>query len=399
MREQSLLAFVLIAAVACAAPAPAANAPSLPVTAILGGAADPGFARADATRTFAFPADHGSHPQYRNEWWYLTGNLATGTGRRFGYQFTVFRTALQPDAPARESHWATTQVFMGHLALGDFTAGNFHAFDRFARGALGLAGAQVSPLRVWVEDWDLRAEAGGPAAEASLPSTEATPAAGLSPLRLVAGEGDVAIDLQLIAARPIVLHGDAGLSRKGSALGNASYYYSVTRLITSGTVRAGGETFVVTGRSWLDREWGTSALEPGQVGWDWLSLQLSDGRDLMIYVMRRDDGSADAASAGTLVAADGTARHLARADIELQTLATWRSDDGIQYPAAWRLRVASAGIDLRIEPLLPDQELRLTFRYWEGAVRATGRSGGAEVEGEGFVELTGYTALDGSAGR
>lgn len=292
MRERACVLLAFGMAAACAAPPPSLEAPSVPITDVLGGAADPLFTRADAPREFAFPDDHGPHPGYRNEWWYLTGNLTAADGRRFGYQFTVFRTTLQPGAPVRSSRWATSQAFMGHLALGDFAAASFRAYDRFARGALGLAGAQASPLRVWVEDWDLRADDRVPAS--------ASVAEGLPPLRLVAGADDMALDLQLIAERPIVLNGDAGFSRKGSADGSASYYYSVTRLRTAGTIRSGGEPVAVTGRSWLDREWSTSALEPEQVGWDWLALQLSDGRDVMIYRMRRRDGGLDAASSGTL---------------------------------------------------------------------------------------------------
>lgn len=346
----------------------------LSVTEALGGGDTPGFAQALGPRAFSFPADHGPHPDYRIEWWYFTGNLETQEGRRFGYELTFFRTALAPEAAGRESRWGTRQVYSAHFALSDIAGGRFHAFQRFSREAVGLAGAQAQPFRVWLEDWSARSE-----------GQEALP------IRLRASEGDIAMELVLDSSKPPVLHGEGGLSRKGGAPGNASYYYSLTRMPTSGTVRVAGQTFAVGGLSWMDREWSTSTLEEGQVGWDWFSLQLEDGREVMFYRLRRQDGTADPHSSGTLVMADGRTRHLALADVRLDVLGYWQSPlDGTRYPSRWRLSIPGEGLELEIVPYMPNQELDLAVRYWEGAVQASGTADGLPITGQGYVELTGY---------
>jgi predicted secreted hydrolase len=350
-----------------------------------------GFARGLAPRPLVFPEDHGPHPDFRTEWWYYTGNLTTTSGRHVGFQLTFFRVALSPpaagsvradmsssgsaapasprssvapDAPG--SAWATRQLYVAHFAVTDTAGSRFHAVSRASRAALGLAGAQASPFHVWVERWS--AQADGPAT------------------RLRAQEGDVAVDLTVTPGKPVVLQGDRGLSRKGPEPGNASLYYSFTRMPARGTVRLGGETLEVSGEAWMDREWSTSALGAGVEGWDWFALQLDDGRDLMVYRLRRRDGTADPFSAGTLVAPDGSARVLAADDVRVETLARWTSPhSAARYPARWRLGVPSADLRLEIEPRLADQELRVGTRYWEGAVRVTGSAGG-----HGYVELVGY---------
>jgi predicted secreted hydrolase len=356
------------------APRPAPSSPPASVTALLGGEDPGGFARATAPREFRFPADHGPHPEFRHEWWYFTGNLRAPGGRRFGYQLTFFRFALSPRPSDRRSRWATTQAYMAHFAVTDVQANRFHHFERTGRGALGLAGATARPFRVWLDDWS---------AEGSEPST--------LPVRLRASEGGASVDLVLDTARAIVPQGERGLSRKGAAPGNASHYYSVTRLFTRGTVRVDGVSFPVEGNSWLDREWGTSSLEKGQVGWDWFALQLSDGRDLMFYRLRREDGGTDPFSAGTLVLPDGAVRPLSGDDVRIETLGYWKSpESGSQYPSHWRMALPSEGLELEVVPRLADQELRTAVRYWEGAVGVRGTSRGEPVEGDGYVELTGY---------
>jgi predicted secreted hydrolase len=209
------------------------------------------------------------------------------------------------------------------------------------------------------------------------------------PLRLRAQGADVGIDLTVRPEKPMVLQGNQGLSQKGPGVGNASYYYSYTRLATEGTLVAGGDTLSVTGQSWLDREWSTSALGPNQVGWDWFSLQLDDGRDLMYYQLRNKDGSASRFSEGTLVAPDGATQKINRADVSLEVLDTWTTPDGTHtYPVEWTLRIPSKDLSLRIVPLFPQQELEVSVRYWEGAVRV--RDGDGNLLGTGYVELTGY---------
>ena len=361
------------------APPPAPPPPSASVTALLGGEDSDGFARATAPRAFRFPDDHGPHPKFRHEWWYFTGNLRGPGGRRFGYQLTFFRFALSPDLPARGSRWATNQAYMAHFAITDVQGNRFHHFERTGRGALGLAGATGRPLRVWLDDWS---------AEGKKAST--------LPIRLRAAEDEASIDLVLDTARPIVLQGDRGLSRKGAAPGNASYYYSMTRLATRGSVRIDGVSLPVEGNSWLDREWGTSSLEKGQTGWDWFALQLSDGRDLMFYRLRREDGTTDPFSAGTLVLPDGSVRPLSPNDVRTEALGSWRSpESGARYPSRWRVLLRSEGLELEVVPRSADQELRTSIRYWEGAVKVRGTSRGEPVEGEGYVELAGYGETDG----
>jgi predicted secreted hydrolase len=345
-----------------------------------------GYTRALEPRAFVFPRDHGPHPEYRTEWWYFTGNLQAEDGTALGFQLTFFRSALAPrsnsmSAYARTSAWAADQAYMAHFAVTDAGARRFEAFDRFARAAVGLAGAQAAPFRVWLEDWS-----------AESMSAEATTS---FPIRLQAAEGDVSLDLVLDQGKPPVLHGDQGLSRKGEELGNASHYYSLTRMPTRGSVRLGGRDYRVIGHSWMDREWGTSALSPGVAGWDWFALQLSDGSELMLYRLRSADGAPTRFSAGTFVAPDGAVSTLAAEDAQVDVLDTWTSPRaGARYPSRWRVQVPARSLDVEIEPLVADQELLLAVRYWEGTARVEGTRAGQPVSGRAYVELTGY-ARDG----
>ncbi|HEY3190659.1 MAG TPA: lipocalin-like domain-containing protein, partial [Solirubrobacteraceae bacterium] len=303
-----------------------------------------GFTRVTAPRVFEFPRDHGAHPGYRMEWWYVTGNVHDAEGRPFGFQVTFFRIALAALPAPRTSAWGTADVYMAHVALSDVATGRFRAVERFSRAAQGLAGAHVAPLRVWLDDWSLEGE-----------DSAAPPG-----MRLRATTDAIGIDLALRSLKPIVLQGERGLSQKGPEAGNASYYYSLTRLRTAGTITVDGRAFAVEGASWMDREWGTSALGADQVGWDWFALQLDDGRDLMLYRLRRRDGSLDPFSSGTLVARDGTTTRLRAADASVEVLATWRSPrDGRVYPARWRVTVPAEGLDLAVTPRMADQELAL----------------------------------------
>lgn len=359
----------MLALAACSRP-PRQPRPALSVATSLAAEPEAGFERALEPRVFAFPADHGPHPSFQIEWWYFTGNLEDARGRRFGYQLTFFRSALAPEVPQRASRWAARDAWMAHFALTDVGGERFHAFERFERGALGLAGAQAEPFAVWTGAW--RADG----------SPEST-----FPVRLRAEQGEVALDLTLEPEKPGVLQGDRGLSQKGERRGNASYYYSFTRLATRGEVRTDEGAWSVTGSSWLDREWSTSALEPGLAGWDWFALQLDDGRELMLYLLRRADGSSGPESAGVLIGRDGSDQHLAHGDFSIDVLDTWQSiSTRTSYPSRWRVRVPSADLDLELRPALTDQELDLTFRYWEGAVDVSGSHAG-----RGYAELVGYS--------
>ncbi len=362
-----------------------------------------GFARAEGPRALTFPADQGPHDDFQTEWWYTTGNLTAVTGEHFGFQLTFFRRALVPpdQRAARASAWGTDQVYMAHFALTDVSGGRHYSFERLARGAAGIAGAQAAPYRVWLEDWEVASASDGSGRGLKSTSDMAKSAEAdwrmAPPARLRASATDPAsglslnLDLNLVSTKPPVLQGDRGYSRKGPEPGNASYYVSRTRIGSEGTVTVGDKTFAVSGLSWMDHEWSTSALGAEQVGWDWFSIQLDDGTELMAFQLRRADGSVDAFSSGTLIAADGTTRSLGPKDFTLTPTATWRSPrTGGVYPAAWALAVPAADLRLEIAPWLADQEMQVSYTYWEGAVRVTGAAAGRPVTGNGYVELTGY---------
>jgi predicted secreted hydrolase len=333
-----------------------------------------GFQRVNRDEVLRFPGDFGPHPEYQTEWWYYTGNLENAEGRHFGYQLTFFRRGVLPpqEWQARESRWGANQVYMSHFALSDITAETHSSFERFTRDAVGLAGAQAEPFKVWLENWEV---------------VQTAP----NQFSLNAAQGDIRLALTLVDTKGLVLHGDQGYSQKGSQAGNASYYFSQTRLASSGTVQVGDTRYKVEGLSWMDHEFSTSALSPGQVGWDWFSVHLDDGSDLMLFQIRRDDGSIDPFSSGTLVAANGETQPLGMEDFELLVEDTWRSSrsDAI-YPSEWRLLIPSIRLDLRIKPYLIDQEMDVSYVYWEGAVEVSGVMGDFPVAGSGYVEMTGY---------
>lgn len=365
---------VLLVASLAWANAPGANQVSgaLASTEDNAAAALEGFPRVTEPLPVVFPRDHGPHPEYRLEWWYYVGNLVTPEGRRFGYQLTFFRNALTPTTIERASSWGTNQVYMAHFALSDIEGQQFHAQDRYTRGAAGLAGAQAEPYRVWLEDWSV---------EGTTPGLE----------RLRAKHNGIAIDLTLEWAKPPALHGNAGLSQKGPDTGNASMYYSLTRLPTQGTVTIDGQSFAVSGASWMDHEYGTSALGAQAVGWDWFALQLDDGSELMLYRLRRDDGTYEPQSSGSLIAPDGTVTALAADEVQIEVLDTWQSPaTGTRYPARWRIHIPQQALTLEVTPRMADQELRLATTYWEGAVSIAGKRGEQPLTGQGYVELTGY---------
>jgi len=410
------VASLLLAAACHDAPEPERTTPgALSLVSTLGGLDTAGYARALDVRDFVFPDDHGPHPDFRTEWWYVTGNLAAADGHEFGFQFTIFRNALAPKGPGGPSPWATNQAFMGHFGLTDISERTFRSEEVFARGGGRLAGARTEPLRVWIEDWELASveevgaeeedmegagtDRGSVARADGRTGARSSPRSGgpAFPLRLTADGQDVEIELTLEPGKPRVLHGERGLSRKGPEPGNASYYYAHTRMPARGRVVSGGRRFEVSGSAWMDREWSTSALSEGQVGWDWFALQLDDGWEMMVYQLRRVDGTADPFSDGVLIDPGGRRVPLTWGrDVSVAPTGVWRSPvDGAEYPSGWRIRVPERGWDLRVDPAVLDQELRAAFRYWEGAVRVEGRGEeGAPVRGRGYVELTGYAEAD-----
>lgn len=333
--------------------------------------------RAVQPRAWKFPEDHGSHPGFRTEWWYFTGNLADAAGAKYGYELTFFRQGVQFAPVNAENPWSVRDLYLAHFTVTDSSRGGFRAEDLLSRAGPGLAGARTGQIDIWLLDWSAKMREGA--------------------ILLSARKNGLELSLQLKPRKPVVLHGANGFSRKGEAEGEASYYASLTDLETQGTIflAKSGPPIAVAGTSWFDHEFSSNMLAKDQVGWDWFSLHLSDGRDLMVYLMRRADGSVGAASSGTLVERDGATRHLARSDLIMNVTDHWRSpkSDG-NYPSRWRIAIAAAGIDLVITPLLADQELVAAglpgLVYWEGTVAGEGISGGRPIKAEGYVELTGY---------
>ena len=380
-------AALLLALVLWLRPDATRNAPAdgLRVASLLGDPQLPeGFARATLPGAIRLPADHGPHPGFQSEWWYFTGHLdgpiddrADQPRRRFGFQLTFFRFATAPEPPDRESAWASNQLYMAHFAITDLGARRHRIAERFSRGAAGLAGARADPFEVWLDDW----RAGSLGEE-------------FLPLRLDARDADLELALRVEPGKPPVLQGEKGLSRKGPEPGNASYYYSYTRLPVSGQISLGGEDITVRGEAWLDREWSSSSLGAGVQGWDWFGLQLDDGRELMLYSLRDESGKPTGFSAATLVAADGSAEHFSVDGFELLPQRRWRSaDSGVSWPVDWQLRLPAAGLDLEVRALLDDQEQRVAVLYWEGAVEVFDRQSG-EKTGRGYLEMTGYAGRE-----
>jgi predicted secreted hydrolase len=370
MQRGLFLIFLLLLS-SCAPAAPQVSS-GIGAVAALNAPDSADYAQAVEVIPFSFPADHAAHPEFQTEWWYFTGNLRDTAGRRFGYQFTLFRRALAPQPVERNSDWGADQIYMGHLAVSDIDGGAFFAAERFSRAALGLAGVTAEPLSITLRDW--RLQAGGEQ--------------GMT-WQLTAADGPIAIDLRAASTRPPVLQGDGGLSRKGSTVGNASYYYSLTRMATGGTITIDGEVFSVEGLSWMDREWGSSALEAGTAGWDWFALHLDSGHDLMYFQLRNADGSASPFTGGSLLAPDGTLTQLDGSSVTLEVLERWDSPrSAATYPIAWRLQSPSHSLDLTLQAALPDQELPVSIVYWEGSIDVSGSH-----SGRGYMELTGYAEV------
>ena len=328
---------------------------------------------------YVFPRDHGSHDDFRTEWWYYTGHLTAKNGRPFGYQLTFFRRGIPRDqVKTLPSHWSVTQLYLAHFAVSDLAGERFHYAEHISRAGLGKAGAERDRLHTWIDQWSAESPVADPLTQ-----------------KLRAATGNIGIQLTLSPDKPLTVHGNAGISRKGSASGQASHYYSFTRLATAGTLSIGAEQFDVTGTSWMDHEFGSADLDENLMGWDWFSVQFDDGTDLMLYRLRRTDGSADPASSGTLVDRDGRTLHLTVKDFTMEPTAFWTSPKtGARYPQRWHMVIPSMNLSLDIAPRLADQELTTSrstqVTYWEGAVQVIGTSQGRPLRGQGYMELTGY---------
>jgi predicted secreted hydrolase len=325
------------------------------------------YEKADAPLIMEFPRDAGSHDTFQTEWWYYTGNLKTSQGRDFGYQLTFFRQALSCEPVSGASKWRTQQLYFAHFAITDAQANAFFSDLRMTRQSIGLAGARGNPYKVWIDDW--RAEQID------------------DHLTLTArGEG-MTLHLVLSATKPILLQGNQGLSRKGREPFNASYYYSLPRLETRGTLAIGPDNHKVAGLSWFDHEWSTRALDADVAGWDWFSVHLDDGRDLMVCQVRGADGQPNGYAFGSLSFPDGRYEILSADAFSIKTKGVWTSPaTGRQYPGQWEIRVPGQDLALAVTPVIQNQEHTHLFAYWEGAARFIGNG----INGLGYVELTGY---------
>ena len=328
---------------------------------------------------FAFPRDHFEHPRFEHEWWYYTGNLRDSSGRPFGFELTFFRLAVEPGKPP-ETAWDVSQVYLAHLAVSDVASGKFHRAERINRRGPGLAGASETEKVIWNGNWSATWEFDRPGRPAQ---------------RLQAAAAGMSIDLQLDPSRPFVIHGEDGIARKQADGGTASHYVSFTRLRATGRLGLDGELYDVEGSAWMDHEFSTGGLAEGQTGWTWLSIQLDDGNDLMVYGMRDAQGNHDAFTFGTFVDRDGQKVSLAGSEFTLSPGRTWRSSEtGAEYPVEWSLEIPKLGYRLACQPLMDRQEVvsprNAAPVYWEGAVRYRGDRRGEPVKGVGYLEMTGY---------
>jgi predicted secreted hydrolase len=326
-------------------------------------------------RTLSFPADHYSHPDYKTEWWYYTGHLETETGKRYGYQVTFFRFGLRDRQRTWKDEPIFTDLYMAHFALSDIAARKFRFRERINRGYGEKAGAATNRYHVWNEDWKVEGDHKGH--------------------KIYVNDRGAILRLSARSLKPPVLHGDDGHSQKGEGEGRASYYYSLTRMQTEGELMINGKKEKVRGLSWMDHEFGSNQLAQNQVGWDWFSIQLDNNTELMLYLMRRKDGSVDPYSHGTLVNVDGRTKHLELKEYRVEVLDYWSSpNSGAKYPMKWKVMIPSEEIELNIAPEFQGQEL-ITNRstrvtYWEGAAAVKGTLKNTPVRGEGYVEMTGY---------
>lgn len=327
-------------------------------------------------RTISFPQDHFSHPDFKTEWWYYTGHLETESGRKYGYQVTFFRFGLRDRQRAeKENAPLFTDLYLAHFALSDKQEKKFLFRERANRGYGDRAGASVNRYLVWNENWKVEGRGQNHVIEIK--------------------DRDASLRLHLTPLRPPVLHGQKGLSQKGEGKGRASYYYSFTRMKAEGELEIGGKKESVRGLSWMDHEFGSDQLGEDQVGWDWFSIQLDNKTEIMLYLIRRQDGSADPYSSGTLVHEDGTSRHLSLNDFRVEVLDRWKSPkSGGDYPMRWRVVIPSEGIELEIVPFFPEQELdtrkSTKVTYWEGSAQVRGSYRKKAIQGQGYVEMTGY---------
>ncbi|HEY4907698.1 MAG TPA: lipocalin-like domain-containing protein [Candidatus Acidoferrum sp.] len=326
---------------------------------------------------YEFPRDHFDHPEYQTEWWYYTGNVASSDGHRFGFELTFFRQSANWNAT--KSTWNVRDLYLAHLALSDLDGGRFYHAERTNRAGPGIAGVSATDARIWNGNWQIQWNGDQQTLQAIDPHFE--------------------LQFTLKSQKPPVIQGENGVSQKSAGAGHASHYISLTHLATTGTITLGGKSIQVTGLTWMDHEFFTHQLERDQIGWDWFSVQLADNTELMLFRIRRKNGSVDPFSAATFVDANGKSTHLRAEEFTLQPGgAQWTSSvTKATYPIQWKIAVPKLGLDLEVKTELPSQELvggpgngTLTPSYWEGSVTYDGTRDGAKIQGAGYLEMTGY---------
>ena len=330
------------------------------------------FAPALPGYEFSFPRDHGSHDEYQTEWWYYTGHLRTDSGRRYGFEVTFFRVGVISPDGVSETRWDLRNLALAHFAITDVGRQQFRYAEKLNRMSPFTASAATASLDVFNEGWSATTQRDGS-------------------WRVAAYNGGDSVDLVMRSRKPPAIHGENGVSIKGKGAGDASHYYSMTRLEVSGTVNRQR----CRGTAWMDHEFGSSKLREDQQGWDWFSIQFDNDSELMLYQIRQSDGKADPASSGSLVTSDGAVIHIRRDQMRIEPLGRWHSSrSGATYPMGWRVSVPSFGIAVTLNPAMRNQELvtraSTNVTYWEGAVDVTGNFGNVVVSGAGYVEMTGY---------
>ena len=324
---------------------------------------------------YEFPRDYFNHPDFQTEWWYYTGNVRSVDGRRFGFELTFFRQGVNRDLPKTQT-WDVRDIYIAHLALSDLDGHAYYHAERVNRAGPGVAGVSEQPARIWNGNWRIAWQG--------------------EEQKLYAVNDQMEVRLRCDPEKPAVVHGENGVSQKAEGSGHASHYISFTRLRTRGQLAIAGKTFDVSGLAWMDHEFFTRQLAANQIGWDWLSMQLDDKTELMLFRLRRKDGSVDPYSAGTFIDAHGASTHLRAADFTLQPLAeVWSSlATHASYPIRWSVSVPQLGIKVDVQTPLPPQEFvgssSLAPNYWEGAVALAGTKGTAPLTGIGYLEMTGY---------
>jgi predicted secreted hydrolase len=336
---------------------------------------------------YQFPRDHFNHPEFQTEWWYYTGNLKATDGHRFGFELTFFRHGVVRDVPknaAKSSAWDVHDVYFAHLALSDLDGGTFYHTRRTNRAGPGIAGISESSGRIWNGNWQIKWK-----------NNE-------QELRAVAEQFHLYFRMR--SEKKPIIHGENGVSQKDDGPGRASHYISLTHLTTTGSIELFAKRFNVSGLAWMDHEFFTNQLGEEQTGWDWLSLQLDNKTELMLFRIRRKGESMDRFSAGTFVDAQGKATHLNVTQFTLEPLGeTWKSPaTNAVYPIRWKIAIPGLGIALEARTLLASQELtgntRFVPNYWEGAILVDGKERSHSLGGAGYLEMTGYDRLDGTMG-